>query len=80
MKPCTTCPFNDGITDEASQAQNYGCLPTRFDMMKHFDQKGVSISCHNSAHKRCIGYYKSAQKQHTNQCGTIQTGIGQGLT
>ncbi len=55
MKPCIACPFNDGLTDEASQAQNYGCLPSAFDMIQHFDQKGVSISCHNNAHRRCNG-------------------------
>lgn len=31
---CPGCPFNEGLTDEASQAQNYGCLPTAYDIIR----------------------------------------------
>ena len=54
-KPCSGCPFLDGITDEASQNQNYGCLPSNGDMLRHFDQKGVSISCHRKGDLLCGG-------------------------
>lgn len=54
-KPCNGCPFLDGITDEASQNQNYGCLPTSFDMLQHFDERGVSISCHRKGDLLCGG-------------------------
>lgn len=55
MKPCIACPFLDGSTHEATQAQNYGCLPTAQEMLQHFDQKGISISCHNRADRKCRG-------------------------
>ena len=55
MKPCIACPFNDGLTDAATQVQNYGCLPTAREMLEHFDQKGISISCHNKADRKCRG-------------------------
>lgn len=55
MKPCIACPFNDGLTDAATQAQNYGCLPTAREMLEHFDQKGTSISCHEKANRKCRG-------------------------
>ncbi len=55
MKPCIACPFNDGFTDAATQAQNYGCLPTAREMLEHFDRNGVSISCHNKADRKCRG-------------------------
>jgi len=55
MKPCNGCPFNDGLTDEASQLQNYGCLPTAKEMLDHFDQRGSSISCHGNPDRLCRG-------------------------
>ena len=58
MNPCNGCPFNDGITHEATQAQNYGCLPSSFDMVQHFDENGISISCHMRADRLCRGLAK----------------------
>lgn len=55
MKPCNGCPFNDGVTLEATQAQNYGCLPTAQEMMEHFDNKKISISCHGKLGAICRG-------------------------
>jgi hypothetical protein len=53
-KPCEACPFNDGLTDAASQVQNYGCLPTPGDNIRTFDKTGQSIGCHNGT-GHCLG-------------------------
>jgi hypothetical protein len=55
MKPCNGCPFNDGTTDEATRAQNYGCLPTAHEMVKHFDEHTRSIGCHGASGRLCRG-------------------------
>jgi ribosomal protein L32 len=53
-KACIACPFNDGLTAEATQGQNYGCLPTKQDMLSIFDSRGVAMSCHG-CEKACFG-------------------------
>ena len=55
MKNCLACPFNDGLTEEACQAQNYGCLPTKQEMVNTFDKTGKSLSCHEDGSKPCRG-------------------------
>lgn len=47
-RKCPACPFNDGLNEEATRVQNYGCLPTKFDNLTMFDELGVSISCHET--------------------------------
>jgi len=54
MKNCIACPFNDGLTEESCQAQNYGCLPSKEDMIHVFDKTGTSLSCHENS-KPCRG-------------------------
>lgn len=54
MKSCNACPFNDGLNEEASQLQNYGCLPSKQDMVDIFDKTGVALSCHDNT-KPCRG-------------------------
>jgi hypothetical protein len=53
--PCIACPFRDGENEEATQAQNYACLPTAFEMLELFDKQGLATSCHNSKTKPCRG-------------------------
>jgi len=55
MKKCEGCPFNDGLTEQATMAQNLGCLPSNLDMIKHFDDKHESMSCHERQNKPCAG-------------------------
>lgn len=52
---CLCCPFNDGLNEEATQAQNYGCLPTSDDMIRMFDETGVALSCHENNTVGCNG-------------------------
>lgn len=52
---CETCPFNDGLNEAATQAQNWGCLPDKFAMVDKFDTEGIAFSCHSTPHKACRG-------------------------
>lgn len=52
---CNGCPFNDGFTLEATQAQNWGCLPTQEDMVSKWDNEQVALSCHEHNNKPCKG-------------------------
>ena len=54
-RPCVACPFRDGETEEATLGQNYGCLPSRFDMVEMFDENGTAMSCHENDKKVCCG-------------------------
>lgn len=53
--PCSACPFNDGITEEATQGQNYGCLPTKQMMLDLYDFHGIVLSCHDHQNRPCSG-------------------------
>jgi hypothetical protein len=55
---CIECPFRDG-EEEASIVQNYGCLPTKFDMIKMLEGKDVAISCHRNEKISCHGLSKA---------------------
>jgi len=55
MRPCIACPFRDGETLEATQAQNLGCLPSSNEMVKRFDERGESLSCHGNEDIACRG-------------------------
>lgn len=52
---CVACPFNDGLTEEATVGQNLGCLPTAGQMIDLFDQSGVALSCHKKPKTPCRG-------------------------
>jgi hypothetical protein len=54
-RPCVACPFRDGENEEATTGQNYGCLPSSFDMVEIFDSSGVAMSCHDNDKKACRG-------------------------
>lgn len=51
---CEACPFREGESQAANEAQNYTCLPTAGDNLHMFDRVGVSISCHENG-KLCRG-------------------------
>lgn len=59
---CVSCPFNDGLTDEASQAQNYGCLPTAGDIVAMKRETGQNWACHSDESRVCSGLCHSAKE------------------
>lgn len=63
---CPACPFNDGLTEEASQAQNYGCLPTAGDIVTLKRTSGQNWSCHDDESKVCSGLCHRAKSENLN--------------
>jgi hypothetical protein len=55
VKPCSGCPFNDGLTEEATHVQNLGCLPTKWESIERLEEKGEALSCHLSKTDICEG-------------------------
>lgn len=51
---CMTCPFS--INEEAIRVQNYGCLPTSFDIVIMKEKSGDNWSCHDDESKLCGGF------------------------
>lgn len=53
---CTTlgaCPF--APTEESEIVQNYGCLPTRYEIRQMRIKHGKSWACHKDHSKPCLG-------------------------
>lgn len=52
---CVSCPFNDGLTFAASEAQNYGCLPTAGEIVAMKRETGQNWACHDDESRVCSG-------------------------
>ena len=58
---CSTCPFS--CSDEAAQAQNYGCLPTPQEIIKIKRATGRNWHCHDDETKLCAGFAEAAHEE-----------------
>ena len=47
------CPF--AFTDASEQVQNYGCLPTQYEIMQMRVKHGKTWACHDEPTVPCIG-------------------------
>jgi hypothetical protein len=47
------CPFS--FTEESDQVQNYGCLPTPYEIINMRQEHGKTWACHDDITKPCKG-------------------------
>lgn len=48
-----TCPF--AFTEESERVQNYGCLPTPYEIVVMRVEYGKTWACHDQPTRPCIG-------------------------
>jgi len=48
-----SCPF--AFTEESEKIQNYGCLPTPYEIMQMRIKNGKTWACHTNPRKPCLG-------------------------
>ncbi|MFP7486270.1 hypothetical protein SFC65_19090 [Priestia filamentosa] len=51
---CVTCPFS--FSEEAEIVQNYGCLPSAYDIMQMKEKSGHNWACHGNETVLCQGF------------------------
>lgn len=73
MESCTHCPF--AFTDASEEVQNYGCLPTPWDIIQMKRKSGHNWACHGNEKKICSGFVGFV-KEYPNKYSDIDTNTG----
>lgn len=63
-RKCSTegcCPFS--FTDESEMVQNYGCLPTPYEIIAMRQKHGKTWACHANPTKPCLGALRYMKKE-----------------
>lgn len=71
---CTHCPF--AFTDKSEEVQNYGCLPTPWDVIEMKRKSGHNWSCHSNDKKICSGFVEFVKEYPNNKYSDIDTSVG----